>query len=316
MKPARNRHRAACGASAYPGDPGFSEPPCQRLDRAKEFAGRALKYGYSRPKRMNVRLDKTSLFGSAPLFAGLPAADLRRLEHISAVRTCRKGEAVFAERDAGDSLFIVESGQVKLARASAGGDEVVLDVLGPGDMFGEAGVLGDVRRQVSAICVSDVRLWQLGRENLLALLGQRPEIGLRIVTLMHQRLERTRARLEEATYAESRQRVLGCLRDLAAKHGRPTDDGGVQVNLRTVHATLAELAGTSREAVSRTLAELQEARKLTVDAGRIRLTELPALASVAAGGSRWLSPPPRQRPSRGHRGRPPERGRAASARNG
>lgn len=267
-----------------------------------------------------TRVEKPSLLGGTPLFSGLPSADLRRLERIAAIRSCRKGQMIFVEREAGDTLYVVESGSVKIFRTTPEGDETVLDIMGPGDMFGEMAVLGDGRRSASAVCLLDSRLWQIGRESFLALLGHRPELSLRIISLLSQRLDRANRRLEDLTYSDARQRILACLRDLAAQHGRPTDDGRIQINLRLTHQTLAQLAGTARETVSRVLVDLQESGALVLEAGRLRLTSLAALSSAGALSTgvkpSWLQPPPRRRPRRGPRRPVPEHGRTASARNG
>ena len=94
------------------------------------------------------------LLAKVPLFADLDDADLHRLGDELRARRYRKGETIFVTGDPGTSLCVIESGRVKLALLSVEGREVILDLLGPGDVFGELALLDGEPRSADAVAVT------------------------------------------------------------------------------------------------------------------------------------------------------------------
>ena len=93
------------------------------------------------------------VLAKVPLFADLGESDLHRLTEELRGRRYRKGETIFVTGDPGTSLCVIETGRVKLVLASVDGREVILDLLGPGDVFGELALLDGEPRSADAVAV-------------------------------------------------------------------------------------------------------------------------------------------------------------------
>ena len=191
---------------------------------------------------------------SAPLFAALDdeaaAALLASMSRVDLPR----GEALFAEGDAGDRLFVITAGKIKLGRTSGDGRENLLTVLGPGEMFGELSLFDPGPRTATATAVSDAELVGLGHTDLQAFLTGRPDVARHLLQALARRLRRTNDSLADLVFSDVPGRVAKALLDLADRFGRTADDG-VHVHHDLTQEELAQLVGASRETVNKALAD-------------------------------------------------------------
>ncbi|MGH8867277.1 MAG: Crp/Fnr family transcriptional regulator [Actinomycetes bacterium] len=190
----------------------------------------------------------------APLFTALDD------EAASAVRTSmtevslRRGDLLFSEGEAGDSLYVITDGKLKLGRSSVDGRENLLAVLGPGEMFGELSLFDPGPRTATATALTDTELVALGHDHLRPWLAGRPEVALQLLQALAQRLRRTNANLADLVFSDVPGRVAKALLDLSERFGVPQDDG-VHVAHELTQEELAQLVGASRETVNKALAD-------------------------------------------------------------
>jgi CRP/FNR family cyclic AMP-dependent transcriptional regulator len=180
----------------------------------------------------------------------------RRIPH--GVVIVRQGEAVTC-------LFLVTAGAVRLSSVTASGREVVVGLLGGGDLFGVSALLGDPS-QVRAQAVGPTIVLALPISSLRAILERNPETAEQLLRLIAARLHRTSAALEDALSADVPARVAGRLRELATHHGAP-GPAGVRLRVPLTQDELARMVGASREAVNRSMGALA-ARGLVRSSGR------------------------------------------------
>ena len=188
----------------------------------------------------------------AVLTAGTP----RRLPH---------GDVVVRQGDSIECLFLVTLGAVRLSAVTSEGREIVVGILGPGDLFGECCLLGRPS-PVEARAVGSTDVVALPLARVRDVLRHHPGTAEELLRLVASRLHRTSNALEEALVGTLPARVSRRLRDLAATHGVPTPEG-VRIGLPLTQDELARMVGASREAVSRTMGGLV-ARGLVRTAGR------------------------------------------------
>jgi CRP/FNR family cyclic AMP-dependent transcriptional regulator len=119
-----------------------------------------------------------------PLFARLEADQQQALLAVMTRQAVRAGDMVFWIGDAGDSLYVVESGQVTITAPDERGDHITLDTLGPGGVFGEISLLDGGPRTASVRAASDVSLLALRRDAFHAFLRQRPDVAIDILQIM------------------------------------------------------------------------------------------------------------------------------------
>jgi CRP/FNR family transcriptional regulator len=217
-------------------------------------------------------LSAIELLRSVPLFADLEEGELERFSHVAVPRSFPAGTRVFHEGDSSDACYIVSEGNFRVTREHSDGRAITLATLGPGEIFGELAMLDGDKRSASAESITDGTLLALPANDVRSLLARNPEIALKLVAGLVRRLRAANARLSRQSFQTVPSRVAGILLQLS-RDSQPADgEEEVEVTIRMNQTDLAQLAGTSRESVSRFLAELERAG--VVRSGRGRVTVL------------------------------------------
>ena len=206
------------------------------------------------------------LLRSVPLFADLEEDELERFSRVAVPRSFPAGTRVFHEGDRSDACYIVRDGSFRVTREHSDGRAITLATLGPGEVFGELAMLDGDLRSASAEALTDGELLALPAVDVKALLARHPEISVKLVAALVRRLRAANERISRQSFQTVPSRVAGVLSQLASE--APVESG--EVTIRMNQADLAQLAGTSRESVSRFLADLE--RSGVVRSGRGRVT--------------------------------------------
>jgi CRP/FNR family transcriptional regulator, cyclic AMP receptor protein len=212
-----------------------------------------------------------------PLFEALNEEDSSALRAGIINVHLDRGERLFSEGDAGDKLYIILEGKIKLTKAAPDGRENLLSVHGPGEMFGELSLFDPIPRTSSATAVTSARLAGLAHDDLRTWLSSRPEVAMHLLQALAQRLRRINDVKADLVFTDVPGRVAKALLDLADRFGVLTPEG-VQVNHDLTQEELAQLVGASRETVNKALADftargwIQLAAKsvLVTDTDRLR----------------------------------------------
>jgi CRP/FNR family transcriptional regulator, cyclic AMP receptor protein len=191
------------------------------------------------------------------LFSALPEAELRKVSESLMERSYPAGSAiVHADDPAGGHFFIVAEGEVAVVLETAEGKETVLAALQPGDFFGEMSLLDESPRAATARAVRATRLVLLRREEFRRHLRECPQMAFALLVEMNRRLRQSNRKVVGLSYRSMHARVAGAILGLMEEKGvRQREEGGVRVLIRNrpTQQFLAEMAGTTRESVSRTL---------------------------------------------------------------
>src|ERR1700683_5173841 len=190
----------------------------------------------------------------APLFDGLDEESAKALRRQMPDVKLSRGEALFLEGDAGDRLYVVLEGKMKLTRAAADGRESLWSVLGPGEMFGELSLFDPRPRTSTASAVTDVTLAALAHDALRPWLLDRPEVSMHMLQALARRLRRANDVTADLVFTDVPGRVAKNLLDLAERFGEQDRDG-LHVHHDLTQEELAQLVGASRETVNKALAD-------------------------------------------------------------
>ena len=190
----------------------------------------------------------------APMFASLDDAEATALRSMMHEVKLRRGEALFREGDAGDELYVVIDGKVKMGRTSSDGRENLLSVLGPGQMFGELSLFDPGPRSSTVTAVTDAVLLALGQDQLMSWLTGRPEVARGLLLQLASRLRGLNDQVADLVFSDVPGRVAKALLDLARRFGKLAD-GSVHVHHDLTQEELAQLVGASRETVNKALAD-------------------------------------------------------------
>jgi CRP/FNR family transcriptional regulator, cyclic AMP receptor protein len=190
------------------------------------------------------------------------------------------GSVILREGDPGDTCYILRSGTARVVRQHPDGRAITLTNLGPGQIFGELAMFDGEVRSATVEAVDDVRAGAILAGDLKHLLSGHPEIAVKLLGALAQRLRETNARIARQSFQKVSSRVAGVLVEMVetgTRSGSAPGEPGGEVVVRSTQADLAQLAGTSREAASRFLATLQRAGVLTTKRGRIVVHDPSAL---------------------------------------
>jgi CRP-like cAMP-binding protein len=199
----------------------------------------------------------------------VPFAELMR------ERSYPKGSVILFEDDPGDALYLVASGQVKVVLIGEDGREVILSVLGEGAFFGEMALLDDEPRSAHVIAMEDSIVLALRREDFRARLRASPEVAIALLKELSRRLRRADDQIGSLVLLDVGGRVAELLVRLA------DEEGADRITRKLTHATIAQMIGSSRETVSRTMRDLQDKNLVAVTRQEIVLTDRAGLAALS-----------------------------------
>ncbi len=216
----------------------------------------------------------------APLFETLDDEGARALRAGVVDVLLARGDRLFDEGDAGDRLYVVLDGKIKLTRTASDSRENLLSVLGPGEMFGEHSLFDPRPRTASAVAVTDTRLAGLGHDYLRHWLTGRPDVALHLLQALARRLRRTNDVMADLVFTDVPGRVAKALLDLADRFGEEQEDG-LQVHHDLTQEELAQLVGASRETVNKALADFATRGWLQLSAKSVLILDRERLAKRA-----------------------------------
>jgi CRP/FNR family transcriptional regulator, cyclic AMP receptor protein len=219
----------------------------------------------------------TLLLGHVPVFAGLSEQDLQTVAIVSIPRRFDAGEVVFREGDTGDTCYVVRTGLARAIRNHSDGRSITLAHFTTGDIFGELAMFDDEPRSATVDVIESTEVLAIPGRDMQRLMGEHPEIGVKLIAALAGRLRATNERLARQSFQTVQSRVAAVLAQMAAaaRDGNPHGDGDVLITL--TQADLAKLAGSSRESASRFLAALERSGVITQGRGRLTVHDPQAL---------------------------------------
>jgi CRP/FNR family cyclic AMP-dependent transcriptional regulator len=215
--------------------------------------------------------ESVELLSRVPLFSELSREELERISRVSVARSFPAGVRVFHEGDHSDACYLVRKGDLRVTREHPDGRAIALATLGAGDIFGELAMLDGEARSASVETLTDCELLALPAADVRRLLADHPGISVKLIAALTKRLRETNERVARQSFQTVPSRVAGVLNQLIAEESASAGRQGITI--RMTQADLAQLAGTSRESVSRFLATLERAGVVRVGRGRVTVVE-------------------------------------------
>ena len=212
--------------------------------------------------------------GSMPLFACLPAEQLTLLLDRHRETSHQLDQVIVMEQDWGESLFLIRDGLAKVRTYTADGDEVIMSLLGPGDVFGEMASLDGASRSADVVALTPLHLVKMRSAPFASLLGQLAPFALALARLEAGRLRDLNQRFALQS-ADATTRLLDALAYLARKSSGGDD---LQSEIPPLaQREIALLAGLARETASRTLSKLRSRGTVNEENGKLSLVDLKPL---------------------------------------
>ncbi|GAA4690654.1 Crp/Fnr family transcriptional regulator [Kocuria gwangalliensis] len=237
---------------------------------------------WSGDPHMCSRTVRLEVLQRVPLFMDLTTAEIMSLESHVQAHGYRGGELIYRQGENASSLFVMASGAAKLIRPSAHGQDVVLNILGPGEGCGTLGISGPPQYPDSAMALTDSCALEIPAAVFQEAIELHPRLGLTVLDEVLHRLEQAQETIRRLSADNARQRVAAALLVLADKLGDPRAET-IILELPLTRTDLAALTGTTPETVSRVMSRLRD--DSIVDTGRCWTTILdrPRLSAAAEG---------------------------------
>ena len=206
----------------------------------------------------------TTVLKSVPMFATFSQDQLRGLVTMITRRSASRGSAIMLEGDPTDSLYIVISGRLKVMMGEADGKEMILSILGPGEFFGEMGLIDDKPRSASVIAIEPCELLAITKRAFKKCLLENSELAMAVMRVLVRRLREADRKIGSLAMLDVYGRVARLLLDMSENV-----NGEKVVTKRLSKQDIAKMIGASREMVSKVMKDLQvsgyiEARGSTI----------------------------------------------------
>ena len=218
------------------------------------------------------------LLGGVSIFSGLTHEQLADLASVAVPRRWGAGEVIFREGDPGDTCYIVQRGTVRITRNHSDGRTITLAELREGEIFGDLAMFDSEVRSATVEAAEETTAVALLAGDMRRLLLRHPDISLKLLSAFADRLKEANERISRQSFQTVASRVAAVLIQHAAQVTENENGGSDQdVLIRATRAEIAQLAGSSRESVSRFLATLDRAGLVTCGRGKVVIHDPAAL---------------------------------------
>jgi CRP-like cAMP-binding protein len=197
------------------------------------------------------------LLEDVPPFSVLHPDDLQLLARRVRHRSYARGQVIFREGEPGRTLYVIDRGQVKLYITASGGRELLVAILGRGQIFGELEIFAGGPRGMTARAMESVEAFVLDKHVVQAILRTRPGFVRQLLELMARRLRRADQAAQDLVFFDASTRLARRLLQLAEEHGLPDPDGSrIQISVRLTQHEVGQMIGINRSSVNRVLRTL------------------------------------------------------------
>jgi CRP/FNR family cyclic AMP-dependent transcriptional regulator len=221
-------------------------------------------------------IDKLAPLRNHPLFREFPPAVIECLGAYMTRRSVRRGATIFAKGDPGTALMAVLWGSVKISVPTSGGHEAVLNIINPGQAFGEIALLDGQPRTADAVAMTDCELMVIDRRDFIPLLRREPDVALKLIETLCARIRRTSEQVEDVMYLSFPARLAKTLLELTGG----VEASAKQRNVRITQRELSNIIGMSRESTNKQLRAWEERKWVCLERGGIVLVNAGALGKI------------------------------------
>ena len=225
---------------------------------------------------VHLPLGRLAPLRNHPVFREFPPAVIERLATYMTRRTVPQGAMIFAKGDPGTTLMAVLSGSVRISVSGGDGHEAVLNIIKPGQVFGEIALLDGRARTGDAVAMSDCELMVIDRRDFIPFLHREPDVVLKLIEILCARIRRTSAQVEDLMYLSLPARLAKALLELSGGLEAPATRQKVRISQRE----LGNIVGMSRESTNKQLRAWEQCTWVHLERGTIAVVNAEALTKL------------------------------------
>jgi CRP/FNR family cyclic AMP-dependent transcriptional regulator len=220
---------------------------------------------------------KLAVLRAHPIFCDLDADAFDQLGRYVKPATLKRGAAIFSKGDPGNSLIAVISGTVKISISSPDGRSAILNLIGPGEIFGEVAVLDGQARTADATANSNCEIVVIDRREFLPFVRSQPALAMKFIELLCTRLRWTSDQVEQVILQDLPGRLASALIRLTERHKEAKDSRTIAVTQQEI----SEMVGMSRESINKQLRAWATRNWVRLEHGAIVVLDLAPLQEIA-----------------------------------
>jgi CRP/FNR family cyclic AMP-dependent transcriptional regulator len=238
------------------------------------------KKGRRSRKKMLEPEEKLRLLSMVDILEPLSREEIKELSLRVPDTRIERGRIFYTPYERSEALFMLKKGRVRLYRIGPDGREFTLSVVGAGTVFGEMSLTAQRLENAYAEAMENSVVCAMKREDLERLVMDKPEVGLKVMSVLSERLSRAEERMEDIALKEVPARLAGYILQLLESEGVVTREG-YKIPTRYTHRELASVIGSKRETVTKAFTLLQRAGAVELKRRRIHVKDLKALRRAA-----------------------------------
>lgn len=227
---------------------------------------------------MAATANKRDVLAGHAFFRDLPSATIERLATYAHSFLAAKGTTVFSKGDPGHGLLAVLSGIVKISSSSEEGKEIVFNLIGQGEVFGEIALLDGGPRTATATALTDCVLLALDRRDFMPLLMADPTMAAKLLEIVSGRLRRTSEQIEDTAFLELPARLARAILRLAEVQGGAAESPW---RIAITQRELGDMVGRTRESINRQLRAWETEGLVRLETGGVRVVAPARLMRLA-----------------------------------
>jgi CRP-like cAMP-binding protein len=224
---------------------------------------------------------KLAVLRKHPIFCDLDSAAFDQLCRYAKHATLKRGATIFSKGDPGNSLVAVISGTVKISISSPDGRSAILNLIGPGEIFGEVAVLDGHARTADATANTNCEIFIIDRREFLPFVRSQPALAMKFIELLCARLRWTSDQVEQVILQDLPGRVAGALIRLTERHKPVQGDRTIAVTQQE----LSEMVGMTRESINKQLRAWAARNWVRLEHGAIVVLDVASLQELAGSGT-------------------------------
>jgi CRP/FNR family transcriptional regulator, nitrogen oxide reductase regulator len=225
-------------------------------------------------------MDRRDIITALPVFAGLSERDWDKVTDLFSERQYQRDDYIFLEGEAPEALYVVRSGKVKVVRHSTDGKDVVLRVVGPGQLLGSVAVFDGGGYPGTAQAIEECVMLVVSRNDCLTLVTRFPVFALTVINDMGIRLRSSAEQIRSLAVERVEQRIARTLLKLGMSAGVDTADGRV-IEMPLTRQDVADMTGTTVETAIRVMSKFRRLEIIRTRRGKVVLVDIDALQEVA-----------------------------------
>jgi CRP/FNR family cyclic AMP-dependent transcriptional regulator len=223
---------------------------------------------------------KLSVLRKHPIFADLEPDAFDQLCRYARHSTLKRGSSLFSKGDPGNSLYAVISGTVKMSVSSPDGRNAILNIIGPGEIFGEMALLTGRTRSADAIANSSCELFVIDRREFIPFVKSQPALAMKFIELLCERLRQTSDQVEQIILQNLPGRLASALLRLTEKHKLEPQGRTIAITQQEI----SEMVGMTRESINKQLRAWASRDWVRLEHGAIVVLNAETLRELAEAG--------------------------------